>query len=240
MSQPASAPDQRLSPISVDWSALEDAFENNSILVRSYIHARTGEVTRLADDAPDPELERRIAGDAAFLPLQPISSREQYRWMELFIPTVGDPDLAGRLWASIAGKGAFRRFKAQLADRPERDAWYALRAIQVRSYADAWLRAHGLEAANRPAPRSAAEPRQAQAHVAPAGAAAADGPGAGPASSDAAGERREASGRRAAERPVLLMRLFEIAESLGPRELGTLAALAEFLHTRRLVREARA
>src|SRR5258706_2378538 len=96
--------------VPVDWEALEDAFENNAPEVHSYLHIETGEVLRVVDGIADPEMHARIASDATYLRVDPVSSREQYRWMERFIPMVDEPDLRDRLTNAIDGKGAFRRF----------------------------------------------------------------------------------------------------------------------------------
>ena len=95
----------------IDWEALEDAFENNAPEVHSYLHLGTGEVLRVVDGIADPEMHARIASDATYLRIEPVSSREQYRWMERFIPMVEEPELRAKLSQAIDGKGAFRRFK---------------------------------------------------------------------------------------------------------------------------------
>src|ERR1700749_4244172 len=96
--------------VPVDWEALEDAFENNAPEVHSYLHLSTGEVLRVVDGVADPQMHVRIASDGNYLRIDPVSSREQYRWMERFIPMVEDDDLRGKLGQAIDGKGAFRRF----------------------------------------------------------------------------------------------------------------------------------
>ena len=100
-----------LRDVPVDWEALEDAFENNAPEVHSYLHLTTGEVLRVVDGVADPQMHVRIASDGNYLRIDPVSSREQYRWMERFIPMVEDADLREKLTQAIDGKGAFRRFK---------------------------------------------------------------------------------------------------------------------------------
>ncbi len=46
-------------------------------------------------------------------------SHDGYRDMEWFIDDLDDPDFADRLARSISGRGAFRRFRDRLSDRPE-------------------------------------------------------------------------------------------------------------------------
>src|SRR3954452_8381696 len=114
-----------LRSVPVDWEALEDAFENNAPEVHSYLHLSTGEVLRIVDGVADPQMHARIAADANYLRIDPVSSREQYRWMERYIPMVDDSELRGKLNQAIDGKGAFLRFKDVLmAYAPERERWF--------------------------------------------------------------------------------------------------------------------
>ena len=138
--------------VPIDWEALEDAFENNAPEVHSYLHLSTGEVLRVVDGIADPEMHTRIASDSVYLRIEPVSSREQYRWMERYIPMVDEPDLRGRLTQAIDGKGAFRRFKDVLMSHgPERERWFAFRSERLRVFMEAWLAAHALTPVARPA-----------------------------------------------------------------------------------------
>jgi hypothetical protein len=137
--------------LEISWEALEDAFENNAPEVHSYLHLSTGEVLRVVDGVADPAMHQRIASDTGYLRVDPVSSREQYRWMERFIATVTDTDLRGRLVTAIDGKGAFRRFKDVLMSFPaDRERWFVFRTERLRACMDAWLEAHNIEAVARP------------------------------------------------------------------------------------------
>lgn len=71
-------------------------------------------------------------------------SRAGYRDMELFIDTVADGPVAGRLARSIQGRGAFRRFKDAMADWPDLlHRWYGFTDDRHRGRARAWLAAEG-------------------------------------------------------------------------------------------------
>src|SRR6187397_2202783 len=98
---------QPMLEVPIEWEALEDAFENNAPEVHSYLHLVTGEVLRVVDGIADPEMHTRIASDANYMRVDPVSSREQYRWMERFIPMVDEVELRNRLAQAIDGKGAF-------------------------------------------------------------------------------------------------------------------------------------
>src|SRR5262245_8171666 len=136
--------------VPVDWEALEDAFENNAPEVHSYLHLATGEVLRVVDGVADPQMHVRIASDGNYLRIDPVSSREQYRWMERFIPMVEDNELRGKLTQAIDGKGAFRRFKDVLMTYgTDRERWFAFRSERLRTFMEAWLSAHAIRATPR-------------------------------------------------------------------------------------------
>src|SRR5947209_15290680 len=99
--RPAPAPTGPARDVPVDWEALEDAFENNAPEVHSYLQLATGEVIRVVDGVADPQMHARIAADPGYLRVDPVSSREQYRWMERFIPMVENIELRGRLNQAI-------------------------------------------------------------------------------------------------------------------------------------------
>src|SRR5262245_11455768 len=140
-----------LREVPVDWEALEDAFENNAPEVHSYLHLTTGEVLRVVDGVADPQMHARISADPNYLRIDPVSSREQYRWMERFIPMVDDAELRGKLAHAIDGKGAFRRFKDVLMTYGgERERWFAFRSERLRTFMEAWLNAHAIQAVPRP------------------------------------------------------------------------------------------
>jgi hypothetical protein len=220
--------------IPIDWEALEDAFENNAPEVHSYLHLVTGDVLRVVDGVADPQMHARIAADANYLRIDPVSSREQYRWMERYIPMVEDPDLQGKLSQAIDGKGAFRRFKDVLMSfAPERERWFAFRSERLRIFMEAWLSAHALSPVARPLWVPEAAPARPEGETPstppPAGALATPAPIEAPRE-----EPREP--RRGKSVETLRRNLREIAEALGPRDLDTLTAFAEFLKTKRASR----
>lgn len=209
--------------VPVDWEALEDAFENNAPEVHSYLHLMTGDVLRVVDGVADPQMHARIAADPNYLRIDPVSSREQYRWMERYIPMVEDPELQQKLTQAIDGKGAFRRFKDVLMSYgPERERWFTFRSERLRIFMEAWLSAHALN----PVPRPVWVPEPGAPRPPEAGEGVAPPP-------------REEPGReprRGKSVETLRKNLREIAEALGPRDLDTLTSFAEFLKARRAVR----
>lgn len=145
-----SQPDKPLREVPIAWEALEDAFENNAPEVHSYLHLATGEVIRIVDGIADPAMHQRVMKDPEYLRVDPVSSREQYRWMERFIATVEESEVKDKLVRSIDGKGAFRRFKDVLMSYPvDRERWFAFRSERLRACMEAWLTAHGIASAER-------------------------------------------------------------------------------------------
>lgn len=226
-------PTAALREVPIDWEALEDAFENNAPEVHSYLHLTTGEVLRVVDGVADPQMHARISADPHYLRIDPVSSREQYRWMERFIPTVDDAELRGKLAHAIDGKGAFRRFKDVLMSySAERERWFAFRSERLRTFMEAWLNAHAIKVIPRPGWSD--EPPHSQEEAAPESLA--------PLSQHnlsglAEGEPpKSQSGRRQRNAETLRNLLKELAEALGPRELDLLVSFAEFLKARRAAR----
>lgn len=212
--------------IPVDWEALEDAFENNAPEVHSYLHLAAGDVLRVVDGVADPQMHARIAADPSYLRIDPVSSREQYRWMERFIPMVENPELSDKLTQAIDGKGAFRRFKDVLmAYGPERERWFTFRSERLRIFMEAWLNAHALNPVARPVWVPEVPPKTEAPATTPEGAR----------------ETREEpvvprEVRRGKSVETLRKNLRDIIDALGPRDLDTLTAFAEFLKARRAVR----
>lgn len=218
----ASAVGAALRDIPIDWEALEDAFENNAPEVHSYLHLVTGDVLRVVDGVADPQMHARIAADPNYLRIDPVSSREQYRWMERYIPMVEDPELAAKLTQAIDGKGAFRRFKDVLMTYgPERERWFSFRSERLRIFMEAWLGAHALNPVARPLWVPEAPPEGEPVEGAAAAAPRDEAP-------------RETRRGKSAE--SLRKSLRDIAEALAPRDLDTLVSFGEFLKARRAAR----
>jgi hypothetical protein len=211
--------------VPVDWESLEDAFENNAPEVHSYLQMTTGEVLRVVDGVADPQMHVRIASDGNYLRIDPVSSREQYRWMERFIPLVEDLELRAKLGQAIDGKGAFRRFKDVLMSyAADREKWFTFRSERLRTFMEAWLAAHAIHATPRP---QWSEPGPSEKDLAPESSVS---------TSDLDEPRSSASGRRTKSAEASREHVRELIEALGPRDLESLAAFGEFLKARRAAR----
>ena len=214
--------------VPVDWEALEDAFENNAPEVHSYLHLTTGEVLRVVDGVADPQMHSRISSDPNYLRIDPVSSREQYRWMERFIPMVDEGELKTKLSQAIDGKGAFRRFKDVLMSfAADRERWFTFRSERLRTFMEAWLSAHAIVAVPRPTwgdgPPSVEEAPPDSLMPLSSPLLEGEAP-------------KSQSGRRQRNAEALRTALKELGDALGPRELDLLVAFAEFLKARRAAR----
>jgi hypothetical protein len=191
--------------------------------VHSYLHLGTGEVLRVVDGIADPEMHARIAADATYLRVDPVSSREQYRWMERFILMLEDGELRDKLSAAIDGKGAFRRFKDVLmAHAPERERWFAFRSERLRVFMEAWLGAHALRPIPRPVwpTQNADQPPGTEGQPLPPPAEL----------------PQEATVHRVRTSETLRQKLHELIDGLGSRDLEKVSAFAEFVRARRAAR----
>ncbi|MCL2823155.1 MAG: UPF0158 family protein [Polyangiaceae bacterium] len=208
-----------LRDVPVEWEALENAFENNAPEVHSYLHVDTGDVLRVVDGVADPQMHARIASDPKYLRIEAVSSREQYRWMERYIPTVEEPKLRARLELAIDGKGAFRRFKDVLMSfGPERERWFTYRSERLKTFMEAWLQAHCIKAVPRvqwtvPPEEEAPQEESCRTPV-----------------------PEVTEFRRTRSVDGLRKKLRELADQLGPRDLDGIVAFAEFLKSRRNAR----
>ncbi len=160
--------------VPVDWEDLEMALTWRSGELSCYLDLRTGHVVQVGGDfgagldaedevaesygelpeAGGPISEQQAeAGldDERLVPIDPLPSSVEYRWMEEFAGTVTEPRLAGRLQASLAGRGAFRRFKDSLIDYPEERArWFAFRWERMVGAMREWLADNDLEPTTAP------------------------------------------------------------------------------------------
>jgi len=206
-------------PITVNWSDLEIAFERNSPDQESFLDLENGDLLSIVEGEPDAAARRaKVANNPhRYLRVDPASSREQYRWMERFVSSVSEPTLRERLLVAIDGKGAFRRFKDVLmAYGPERERWFSFRSERLRIFMEAWLSAHALNPVARPVWVPEPAPKEGEKEVQP--------------------REEQRPERRGKSVDTLRKNLRDIADALGPRDLDTLTAFAEFLKARRAAR----
>jgi hypothetical protein len=140
-------PTPMLRPLPVDLEELSMVLEGDPVLGGGRIDLRTGEVWpqsaieyaeevgEIDEDGDDPE---------RWLWVESEGSHDGYRDMEWFIDHLDDPQVAKRLARAISGRGAFRRFKDVLFDRPDLTTrWYAFSDDRQRGRARSWLATEG-------------------------------------------------------------------------------------------------
>ena len=211
---------QEIARVAIDWVELEGALENNSPELHSFLHKITGDVIRVFRGAEDSETKlRKMENDPNFLYIEPISSREQYRWMEEFIEITQEPSLKDKLNIAIDGKGAFRRFKDVLVGYPgERERWFAKRSVRLRAHMTEWLSSKGVEPINTP-------PWETDSNYQAGG--------------DREGENDENTQSEVVAVTDLRQLCQDLVNSIPSRELPTAVAFLEFLRSRRGFRRSR-
>lgn len=136
------SPTPLLRPLAVDLEDLASVLEGDPVYGGGRIDLRTGDTwpAMITDEVFDDD-----TGDPdRWLYVHCTGSRAGYRDMESFIDSVTDPDLADRLTLAISGRGAFRRFKDVLAERPDQFHRYQLfTGERSRGRARQWLADQG-------------------------------------------------------------------------------------------------
>jgi hypothetical protein len=137
-----------LRPVDVDLEELASLLEGDVLGGGGRVDLKTGECWPDSLDCQDDDVDDDNNQDDRWLYVECVGSHGGYRDMELFIATLGRPEIAGRLQIAISGKGAFRRFKDVLSRRPEEFERYCLLSNErQRGRARAWLAAEGYRPA---------------------------------------------------------------------------------------------
>jgi len=148
-----SGPTPMLRPLPVDLEELATVVEGDPVHGGGRIDLRSGEVwpqstieyaVEVGDiDENDDDPER-------WLWVHCEGSRDGYRDMEWFIDDLDDGVMADALARAITGRGAFRRFKDRLSERPDLiSRWYAFSNDRQRGRARSWLAAVGYTPVRR-------------------------------------------------------------------------------------------
>jgi hypothetical protein len=147
-------PDPALRDLPVDLDDLSLALEGDPLLTGGRIDLRTGDVHQIGPlyesdyldqiDEDDSGGEDDDDGDR-WLRFDSLGSRPGFRDMVEFLETVTDERLADRLDRAPGGRGAFRRFKDELADVPgELARFHRYTDDRRRGRARQWLAESGL------------------------------------------------------------------------------------------------
>ena len=134
-----------LGPLPIDLEQLAAVLEGDPRDGGGRIDLTTGEVwPQAAFDYEDGDEDEDEDETPRWLWVDGNGSRASYHDMAEFITTIPDPDLADRLERAIDGKGAFGRFKNQLAHHPNAfDRWFRYSAERQRGRARQWLADNG-------------------------------------------------------------------------------------------------
>lgn len=139
----------RAKELTVDWSALHNAFQMNTPEVQSFFSLEDGKVYK--HPKKHPITERMRAQRDTYVPITAVPSHIQYQWVDAFIRTIADAGLRDQMREAVNGKGAFRRFKDILLTVPdERRRWFEFRDRCVRERLVEWVKEQGVEPLNPP------------------------------------------------------------------------------------------
>ncbi len=138
-------PTPLLRPVPVDLEELSMILEGDPVQGGGRIDLATGQVwPQSALDYAEEVGEVEDEDPDRWLWVDCEGSRSAYQDMVWFIEELDDPNLADRLARAISGRGAFRRFKDTLFDRPNlMTKWYAFSGDRQRGRARSWLAAEG-------------------------------------------------------------------------------------------------
>jgi hypothetical protein len=155
----AQAPALRDLPVDLDELSL--ALEGDPLLTGGRLDLRTGDVQQIGplyesdffDEIDEPDDGEADSADDAedgqpddrWLRFDSLGSRPGFRDMAEFLETVADERLVTRLDRALGGRGAFRRFKDELAEVPDELArFHRFTDDRRRGRARHWLAGSGL------------------------------------------------------------------------------------------------
>lgn len=142
--------------ITVKLKDIIDEMEIQSDFHSSYLNKKTGEIVivtddhfRAAEDENDlsdyPEWEqdaikiaREVLGSADYISLPSQFDIHEYGIMEEFCLSLDDEELRDKMYYSIKGKGAFRRFKDNVYRYDIEKDWFEYRREAFRQIAVDW------------------------------------------------------------------------------------------------------
>ncbi len=135
--------------ITIDWSALEAAYESSGNSSFSddggspYLDTRTGKIVYASDGEDADENDEAIDWD--YLVSTPErDSHDESDWIRDFSASLRDREVIHALDRVGSGRGFFRRFKDALAQHGALDQWYAYRDARIKRLLVEWLRDEGI------------------------------------------------------------------------------------------------
>ena len=147
-------PTLMLRPLPVDLEEFAEILEGDPVYGGGRIDLATGEVwpQPAIDYAEETgEIEENDDDPDRWLRVHCEGSNDGYHDMEQFIADLDDASFADRMAHAISGRGAFRRFKDRLSERPElMTRWYEFANDRQRGRARQWLATEGFTPVRRP------------------------------------------------------------------------------------------
>ncbi len=146
-------PTPMLRSLPVDLEELAAILEGDPVHGGGRIDLRTGEVwpqSAIEYAEETAEFEEEDDDPGRWLWVHCEGSHDGYRDMEWFIENLDDDAFADRLAHAISARGAFRRFKDRLSERPElMTRWHSFASDRQRGRARSWLASEGYTPARR-------------------------------------------------------------------------------------------
>ncbi len=150
-------------PLPVKLSEIVDEMDIQTDLFSSHLNKKTGQLTVVSaeemeyaeyedDEIPDyvhleedsPEVARSILETDDYIQLPTHYEIHEYRIMEQFCFSVGDEALRDKLYSSIQGRGAFRRFKDKIYEHGIEEDWFRYRREAFKKIAIDWCQRNNI------------------------------------------------------------------------------------------------
>ncbi|MCK4789778.1 MAG: hypothetical protein KAV87_38920 [Desulfobacteraceae bacterium] len=149
--------------IPVKLKDIIDGMEFQSDEIASYLNKRTGEVVTITDEefraAEDNEpiedfpkwqhenikRAREVLETDDYISLPSKSDIHEYEIMERFCLSITDDEIRERMYRSIKGSGAFRRFKDNIQRNNRVEDWYKYREEAIKQIAIDWCEENDIE-----------------------------------------------------------------------------------------------
>jgi hypothetical protein len=153
--------------ITVKLDDIIEGMEFQTEVTTSYLNKKTGKVVTITDeefsaaeddepieDFPEWEHEnieaaKEILETDDYIPLPSKFDIHEYAIIERFCLSIDDDEVSETLYRSIKGKGAFRRFRANIQRFNIEDDWYKYRDKAIKQIAIDWCEANDIKCTDK-------------------------------------------------------------------------------------------
>jgi hypothetical protein len=150
-------------PIRVKLDNITEGMEFQTDESTSYLNEKTGEVVTIDDEEfryaeSDKPIEdflwweqenirtaKKILESDDYIPLPSKFDIHEYNIMKRFCLSITDDQIRDRIYRSIKGSGAFRRFKENIRRYNLEEDWYECRDKAIKQIAIDWCKENGIE-----------------------------------------------------------------------------------------------